>query len=91
MGGRRKQHPDGTQFDERRTKEGRGDMTVFLDNLTNISVPAGSTHFDHLQAIAQDPKNPFNKPFPVKYLHPKLKETRYSTMTPMICSESAHF
>ena len=32
MGGRRKQHLYGTQFDERRTKEGRGDMSVFLYN-----------------------------------------------------------
>lgn len=69
---KRRKHYFGAQFDERRTKEGRGDMTLFLDNLTSLSVEAGSTHFDHLLAIAHTS----DKPFPVKYLHPKLKETQ---------------
>lgn len=70
---RRKQHPFGTQFDEKRTKEGRGDIKVFLDNYTNTHIEAESTHYDHLLAIARDS----DKPFPIKYLNPKLKETAF--------------
>ncbi len=73
MGGRRKQHPFGTQFDEGRTKEGRGDMTVFVDNFANISAEAGSTHFDHLVALGRSSKPPLT----IKRLSPKLKEPQF--------------
>jgi hypothetical protein len=71
-----REHPFGRQFDEQRTKEGRGDMAVFLDNLTNIKVEAGSTHSDQLLRIATDPDNPHSKQFKIKRLHPSLNEAK---------------
>jgi len=70
---KRRKHPFGTQFDERRTKEGWGEIKVLLDNPTNSHIESGSTHYDHLLAIARDS----HKPFPIKYLNPKLKETAF--------------
>ena len=33
---KRRQHPFGAQFDEKRTKEGRGDINVLLENNVNL-------------------------------------------------------
>ena len=64
----------GQQFDERRSKEAHGDTGVLLENFVSLTVKAGLTHFDHLMAIGRFSA----KPFRIKYLHPKLKETQSS-------------
>jgi hypothetical protein len=73
----RRKHSFGAQFDERRTKDGRGDMTVFLANFTSLSAKAGSTHFDDLLAVAEDSKRIPNKSFQIKYIHPSLQTTKF--------------
>ena len=38
----------GEHFDSRRTKDAHGDMGVLQGNYVNLTIPAGSTHFDAL-------------------------------------------
>jgi hypothetical protein len=63
----------GQQFDKRRTQQAHGDAGVLLENHVNLTMPAGSTHFDHLMAIGCSS----DKPFPIKYLSEKLKELQF--------------
>lgn len=63
----------GRHFDARRTKDTHGDMGVLYGNFVNLSMPAGSTHFDHLMEIGRSS----DRPFPIKFLSEKLKELEF--------------
>jgi hypothetical protein len=63
----------GRHFDARRTKDAHGDMRVLQGNFVNLSMPAGSTHFDSLIEFGRSS----NKPFPIKFLSEKLKEPQF--------------
>lgn len=63
----------GRQFDKRRTKDAHGDMGILRGNFVNMTLPAGSTHFDHLMEFSRSSE----KPFPIKFLSEKLKERRF--------------
>jgi hypothetical protein len=71
---KRNEHQFGSQFDERRTKEGRGDPSVVRENLVSVSCAAGSSHFDHLLALGRSAKPPLT----IKYLNPNLKEPQFT-------------
>jgi hypothetical protein len=70
---KRRQHPFGAQFDEKRTKEGRGDINVLLENNVNLSNVAGSSHFDDLIELGRSAKPPLK----IKHLSPNLKEPQF--------------
>src|ERR1035437_8226540 len=74
MGGRRKQHPFGRQFDERRTQEGHGDVSVLLENHVNLPNVAGPSHSDHLMSFSGSSRPQFT----IKYLSPKLKDPQFA-------------
>jgi hypothetical protein len=59
----------GPCFDARRTKEARGDSSVFLNNRVSISASLGSTHFDVLTSITRKSE----KPIRVSFLSEELK------------------
>jgi hypothetical protein len=63
----------GRHFDVRRTNDTHGDMRVLQGNFVNLSMPAGSTHFDSLIEFCRSSV----KPFPVKFLSEKLKEPQF--------------
>jgi hypothetical protein len=63
----------GQHFDARGTKDAHGDMGVLRGNFVNLSMPAKSTHFDHLMEIGRSS----HKPFPIKFLSDKLRELQY--------------
>ncbi len=63
----------GRHFDARRTKDAHGDMSVLQGNFVNLSMPAGSTHFDSLIEFGRSS----NKPFPIKFLSEKLKDPQF--------------
>jgi hypothetical protein len=48
-------------------------MRVLQGNFVNLSMPAGSTHFDSLIEFGRSSI----KPFPVKFLSEKLKEPQF--------------
>jgi hypothetical protein len=60
----------GRHFDARRTKDAHGDMGVLRGNIVSLTMPAGSTHFDHLTEFGRSSLRPFS----IKFLSEKLKE-----------------
>jgi hypothetical protein len=57
-------------FDAHRTKDARGDAGMLVQNPVNLSAEAGSTHWDHVYAIASSALRPFK----VKSVSERLKE-----------------
>jgi len=57
-------------FDTRRTKDLRGDANILVQNHVSLTATAGSTHWDHVYAIASSAP----RPFPVKSVSERLKE-----------------
>lgn len=60
----------GRHFDKQRTKDAHGDMNLVLGNIVNVTMPAGSTHYEALVEFGRSSM----KPFPIKFLSEKLKE-----------------
>lgn len=63
----------GPHFDARRTKDARCDMGQLHGNRVSLSMPAGLTHFDHLEAMVRSSQ----PPFPIKFLSDDLKELKF--------------
>jgi hypothetical protein len=61
------------QFDARRTKDARGDVNILVQNPVSLSATAGSTHWDHVHAIARSA----GRPFSVKSVCERLKEVPF--------------
>jgi hypothetical protein len=60
------------RFDALRTSGARGDVDVLRVNPVNLSVPASSSHFDHIIEISRSASTPF----PIKSLSEKLNAHR---------------
>jgi len=63
----------GQHFDARRTKDAHGDMGILQGNFVSLTLPAGSTRFDHLMEMSRSS----HRPFPIKFLSEKLKEGQF--------------
>jgi len=60
-------------FDVQRTKAAGGDANCLVQNHVSVSMPAGSTHWDHVYAIAKTAYQPFK----VKFVAERLKESQF--------------
>jgi len=63
----------GRHFDAKRTKNAHGNMRILQGNFVSLTLPAGSTHFDHLMEMSRSSL----RPFPIKFLSEKLKEGQF--------------
>ena|ERR1039458_6830059 len=63
----------GPHFDALRTKDARGDMSLLWGNRVSLTMPAESSHFDHLEEISCSSQ----RPFPIKFLSDDLKELKF--------------